>query len=191
MALLRIKSTTIDYDWKIAALQPDYFTEVINQNRLIVREFFHEKGHLSPSEREDAKQLENIGQKPSGTDAPVLKKMFLDTIDSQMRVKAERPGTRQATASDHSRTKTQKSGGSKLQGGPPPPKTGLPVAKVKSRELPSDSENDSDHESSEEELKASIAEQDFREPEKWERPSVKDRHKQPKIEYESSSSSTE
>ena len=81
MALLRIKSITIDYDWKLAALDAEYFGQVLAQNRQVVRDLFHEKGDLSPSEKLEAANLQAEG-KQAGTNAPPLKKMFLDTIDS-------------------------------------------------------------------------------------------------------------
>ena len=81
MALLRIKSITIDYDWKLAALDAEYFGQVLAQNRQVVRDLFHEKGDLSPSEKLEAANLQAEG-KQAGTNAPLLKKMFLDTIDS-------------------------------------------------------------------------------------------------------------
>ena len=65
-------------------------------NRAVLRDFYHEKGELSPSENKDTQAQ---GKAITGeAKPPTLKKMFLDTIDSKMRVKAGEPDTRQASA---------------------------------------------------------------------------------------------
>ena len=64
-------------------------------NRAVLRDFYHEKGELSPSENNEAQPL---GKVMTGeAKPPTLKKMFLDTIDSEMRVKAGEPDTVQAS----------------------------------------------------------------------------------------------
>ncbi len=95
MAQQRIRNVSQEYDWKILALEPKQFDDLWFKNRIVLRDFYHEKGELSPSETREA---EGKGKAITGeAKPPILKKMFLDTIDSHMRVKATDPDTRQAS----------------------------------------------------------------------------------------------
>ena len=54
-AFYRIRHQTIDYDWKLAAIDPGQLIQVMDLNRFVIRDFYHEKGQLSPSEDEEVK----------------------------------------------------------------------------------------------------------------------------------------
>ena len=52
-AFFRIRNQSIDYDWKIAAMDPALLLDAHTANKQTIRDFYHEKGKLSPSEDDE------------------------------------------------------------------------------------------------------------------------------------------